>query len=107
MIEFRNVSKPFWTDTRRKIILNNVSFWVELGLSLDILASNGTGKTTLINMIAGLEKPDEGQITRACNISFPLGFMGGVVPKHTGQENARYIAKLYGMDPNFVEAFCA
>jgi capsular polysaccharide transport system ATP-binding protein len=57
-------------------------------------------------MIAGLEKPDEGQITRACNISFPLGFMGGVVPKHTGQENARYIAKLYGMDPNFVEAFC-
>ena len=32
--------------------------------------------------------------------------MGGVVPKHTGQENARYIAKLYGMDPNFVKAFC-
>ena len=53
-------------------------------------------------MIAELEKPDEGQITRACNISFPLEFMGGVVPKHTGQENARYIAKLYGMDPNFV-----
>ena len=57
-------------------------------------------------MVAGLEKPDEGQITRACNISFPLEFMGGVFPKHTGQENARYIAKLYGMDPNFVEVFC-
>jgi capsular polysaccharide transport system ATP-binding protein len=56
MIEFRNVSKSFWTGTRRKIILNNVSFWVELGLSLGILASNGTGKTTLINMIAGLNK---------------------------------------------------
>jgi capsular polysaccharide transport system ATP-binding protein len=67
MIEFRNVSKSFWTGTRRKIILNNVSFRVELGLSLGILASNGTGKTTLINMIAGLEKPDEGQITQACN----------------------------------------
>lgn len=70
MIEFRNVSKSFWTGTRRKIILNNVSFCVELGLSLGILASNGTGKTTLINMIAVLEKPDEGQITRAAIYPF-------------------------------------
>ncbi|MGC9418423.1 MAG: phosphoenolpyruvate carboxykinase (ATP), partial [Rhodovulum sp.] len=39
---------------------------------------SGTGKTTLINMMAGLEKPDEGRINRVCRISFPLGFMGGV-----------------------------
>jgi capsular polysaccharide transport system ATP-binding protein len=50
-----------------------------LGNSLGILAPNGTGKSTLINMMAGLEKPDEGQITRTCRVSFPLGFMGGVV----------------------------
>ena len=76
MIERRNVGKFFWTGKRHKIILNNASFRVALGLSLGILASNGAGKTTLINMIAGFEEPDEGQITRACNISFPLGFMG-------------------------------
>jgi len=106
MLEFVNVSKSFWTGTQRKVILDRVSFRVELGRSLGILAPNGTGKTTLINMMSGLEKPDEGEIYRGCRISFPLGFMGGVVNKHTGTENARYIARLYGLDPDHVEAFC-
>lgn len=82
-----------------------MSFRVELGNSLGILAPNGTGKTTLINMMAGLEKPDEGNIYRACRISFPLGFMGGVTNKHTAKENCRFIARLYGLDPDYVEAF--
>lgn len=106
MIEFRNVSKSFWTGTQRKVILDRVSFRVELGNSIGILAPNGTGKTTLINMMAGLEKPDEGEIERTSRISFPLGFMGGVVPRHTAEENCRYIAKLYSLDPDYVEAFC-
>ncbi|MFP4274714.1 MAG: ABC transporter ATP-binding protein, partial [Paracoccaceae bacterium] len=106
MIEFDNVSKSFWTGTQRKVILDRVSFRVELGRSLGILAPNGTGKTTLIKMMAGLEKPDEGEIRRSCKVSFPLGFMGGVVSRHSARENARYIAKLYGLDPDYVEAFC-
>ena len=73
---------------------------------LGILAPNGTGKTTLINMMAGLEKPDEGEIRRGCRISFPLGFMGGViVEKVSAMENARYIARLYGLDPDYIEAY--
>ncbi|KNG94682.1 ABC transporter ATP-binding protein [Pseudaestuariivita atlantica] len=106
MLEFDNVSKSFWTGTQRKVILDGASFRVDLGTSLGILAPNGTGKTTLIKMMAGLEKPDEGEIRRGCKISFPLGFMGGVVAKHTARENARYIAQLYGLDPDYVEAFC-
>ena len=106
MLEFENVSKSFWTGTQRKVILDRVSFRVDLGQSLGILAPNGTGKTTLINMMAGLEKPDEGEIRRSCRISFPLGFMGGVVTKHSAVENSRYIARLYGLDPDYVEAFC-
>jgi len=106
MLEFANVSKSFWTGTQRKVILDRVSFRVELGNSLGVLAPNGTGKTTLINMMAGLEKPDEGSILRGCNISFPLGFMGGVVGKISALENSRYIARLYGLDPDYVESFC-
>ncbi len=106
MIEFENVSKSFWTGKKRKVILDRASFRVEIGNSLGILAANGTGKTTLINMMAGLEKPDEGNITRSSRISFPLGFMGGVVAKHSATENARYIARLYGLDPDYVEGFC-
>ncbi|MBE1284218.1 MAG: ATP-binding cassette domain-containing protein [Rhodobacteraceae bacterium] len=106
MLEFDNVSKSFWTGTRRKVILDRASFRVELGHSLGILAPNGTGKTTLIKMMAGLEKPDEGEIRRGCNISFPLGFMGGVVSRISAKENSRYIARLYGLDPDYVEAYC-
>ncbi|MFA7432675.1 MAG: ATP-binding cassette domain-containing protein [Gemmobacter sp.] len=106
MIEFENVSKSFWTGQSRKVILDRASFRIDIGHSLGILAPNGTGKTTIINMMAGLEKPDEGRIARTARISFPLGFMGGVMGKHSGTENARYIARLYGLDPDYVEAFC-
>jgi len=105
MLEFENVSKSFWTGRQRKVILDRASFRVELGNSMGILARNGTGKTTIINMMAGLEKPDEGQIRKGCRVSFPLGFMGGVANQHTARENARFIARLYGLDPDYVEAF--
>ena len=71
MIEFRDVSKSFWTGVQRKVILDRASFRVELGNSLGILAGNGAGKTTLINMMAGLEKPDEGTIRKTSRVSFP------------------------------------
>ncbi|PHQ95603.1 MAG: ABC transporter [Marinosulfonomonas sp.] len=106
MLEFVNVSKSFWTGTQRKVILDRASFRVELGNSIGILAKNGTGKTTIINMMAGLEKPDEGQIIKTCRVSFPLGFMGGVISKLSAMENSRYIARLYGLDPDYIESFC-
>ena len=106
MLEFSNVSKSFWTGKAHKVILHNASFRITLGHSVGILAPNGSGKTTIINMMAGLEKPDEGEIRRMCNISFPLGFMGGVISKISAHENCRYIARLYGLDPDYVESFC-
>lgn len=106
MIAFEEVSKSFWTGKSRKVILDRASFRVEEGNSLGILAKNGTGKTTIINMMAGLEKPDEGRVVRTSRVSFPLGFMGGIISKHTATENCRYIARLYGLDPDYVESFC-
>lgn len=106
MLEFKNVSKSFWTGARRKIILDQASFRIDIGVSIGILAPNGSGKTTLINMMSGLEKPDEGEVIRTSKISFPLGYMGGLNPKLNALENTRYIARLYSLDPDYVEAFC-
>jgi capsular polysaccharide transport system ATP-binding protein len=106
MIEFQGVSKSFWTGKQRKVILDRASFRVDLGNSIGILAENGAGKTTIINMMAGLEKPDEGVIRKTSRVSFPLGFMGGVSSKHSAHENCRSIARLYGLDPDYVESFC-
>lgn len=106
MLVFEEVSKSFWTGTQRKVILDRASFRLEKGNSMGVLAPNGTGKTTLINMMAGLEKPDEGRIIRNANISFPLGYMGGIASNQNAKENCRYIARLYGLDPDYIEAFC-
>ena len=89
MLAFENVSKSFWTGSHHKVILDRATFQVQLGNSLGILAPNGTGKTTLINMMAGLEKPDTGSIRRECKISFPLGFMGGVVSRVSAKPASR------------------
>jgi capsular polysaccharide transport system ATP-binding protein len=64
MIEFQNVSKSYWTGTQRKVILDRASFRVELGNSLGILAPNGTGKTTIINMMAGWKSPTKAPSAR-------------------------------------------
>jgi len=106
MIEFRDVSKSFWTGKTRKVILDSATFRVDLGRSLGILAPNGTGKSTIINMMAGLEKPDEGMVIRTSKISFPLGVVSGINKKHSAKENCRYIARLYGLEPDYVESFC-
>lgn len=98
MIRFDNVSKSFWTGGHQKVILHNASFTVDVGRNLGILAPNGTGKTTLVNMMAGLEQPDHGRVVRRGRISWPVGYNGGVVRTMSGAENVRYIARLYDRD---------
>ena len=106
MIRFDNVSKSFWTGGYQKLVLHNASFAVDVGRNLGILAPNGTGKTTLINMMAGLEQPDHGTVTRHGRISWPVGYNGGIVRTMSGAENVRYIARLYDRDQDETLAFC-
>lgn len=57
-IEFRNVDLAF----DDQIILDNVSFTVQCGETKLVLGGSGTGKSTIINLILGLLKPDAGEI---------------------------------------------
>lgn len=106
LLEFLDVTKSFWTGDARKVILYRASFLVRQGEAIGILAGNGTGKTTLIRMMAGLEQPDEGTIHRHGRISFPVGYVGGVLTRLSAHENVHYIAHLYGLDADYMEAFC-
>lgn len=47
-----------------KIIFNDASFGIQENDKIGIVGINGTGKTTLLKMIAGIEEPDAGQIIR-------------------------------------------
>jgi ATP-binding cassette, subfamily F, member 3 len=55
-----------------QIILDNVSFTIFAGDRIALVGKNGIGKTTLLEMLAGLQEPDSGSITRsrACQIDY-------------------------------------
>lgn len=57
-VQMRNISKHFGSTYANK----NVDLEVYRGEILAILGENGCGKTTLMNMLAGIYYPDEGQI---------------------------------------------
>lgn len=58
LIEFQNITKTFGTV----IANNNVSLQIFKGEILSVLGENGCGKTTLMNMLAGIYYPDGGKI---------------------------------------------
>ncbi|MBD2847858.1 ABC-F family ATP-binding cassette domain-containing protein [Paenibacillus sp. IB182496] len=51
-----------------KLLFEEVSFGVEAGDKLGIIGVNGTGKTTLLNILAGLEPPDRGQVVKGSGV---------------------------------------
>ena len=53
-----NLSKTYG----EKLLFHQITFGLEKGQKTAIIAKNGTGKSTLLNIIAGLEEPDEGQV---------------------------------------------
>ncbi|HRI03114.1 MAG TPA: ATP-binding cassette domain-containing protein [Pyrinomonadaceae bacterium] len=57
-IEFRNVDLAF----DDQVILDNISFTVRRGETKIVLGGSGSGKSTIINLILGLLKPDAGEI---------------------------------------------
>lgn len=63
-----NITKAY--GERR--LFSNASFYLQEGEKAGIIGINGTGKSTLLKMIAGLEEPDEGKIITAnhCMIRF-------------------------------------
>ena len=58
MLELKNISKRF----KDRQILSNFNLTVEENKILAIVGSSGGGKTTLLRMLAGLEKIDSGEI---------------------------------------------
>ena len=62
ILELRNVCKGFGEGRGRREVLRGLNLTVQEGEFLAILGFSGTGKTTLINLMAGLAQPDRGEV---------------------------------------------
>lgn len=105
MIRFENLTKSFWVNGERKIVIDNLNITLPTGHSLALLGRNGAGKSTLLQMIAGTMRPDSGQIVSDGSISWPVGFGGSFHRDLTGAQNVRFIARIYGVDTDELQAF--
>lgn len=59
LLSVENLSKSYG----EKLLFDQITFGIEKGQKTALVARNGTGKTTLLNIITGLELPDEGTVT--------------------------------------------
>lgn len=68
-IEVNNVSKLFLSsDSSKFIALDNVSFSIEKGQTVVLSGENGSGKSVLMQIIAGLESPTKGTVKTASKV---------------------------------------
>jgi ABC-type polysaccharide/polyol phosphate transport system ATPase subunit len=78
--------------------LNDISFHIEKGEFFGLVGRNGSGKSTLLKCIAGIYKPDEGDIYHDGSISSFIELGVGFNPELPAFDNVVLNATLLGLD---------
>ena len=88
--------------------VDDVTFTISAGETYGLLGPNGAGKTTIISMVAGILRPDAGEVliegvpvsTRTTEPKGRIGYVPqelALYPDLTGRENLRFFARLQGL----------
>ncbi|MFC7327486.1 ABC transporter ATP-binding protein [Marinactinospora rubrisoli] len=83
--------------------VRDVSFEIARGECVGIVGKNGTGKSTLLKLIAGVLIPDEGTVTVRGKVAPLLELRAGFSDDLTGRENVHLVGSLHGMTPKTLE----
>src|SRR5215469_2057512 len=104
MLEIKRISKTYG----KRIAINDVCFRADYGETIGLLGPNGAGKTTTVSIIAGLMKPDSGEVfiegKQVKSDTDPLKLKIGLVPqdialfdKLSARDNLEFFAALYAL----------
>jgi ABC-2 type transport system ATP-binding protein len=89
-------SETFWP-------LRNLSFQIQPGEAVGVIGKNGTGKSTLLRLIAGVLIPDEGSVTVRGAVAPLLELSAGFSGDLTGRENVHLVGSLHGLSQAFLK----
>jgi capsular polysaccharide transport system ATP-binding protein len=105
MITLSDVHKSYPVRHGSVDILKGVNLSIGPGEKVGILGRNGAGKSTMVRLISGAERPTSGRIARDMSVSWPLAFGGAFQGGLTGLDNLRFICRIYGKSPEEQIAF--
>ena len=83
--------------------LRNISFDITQGEAVGIVGPNGTGKSTLLKIIAGVLLPDEGAVEVTGGVAPLIELTGGFQGELTARENITLMAGLHGLTSDQIE----
>jgi len=92
--------KPLSTDFRA---LDDVSFRIDEGEAVALLGYNGSGKSTMLKLISGVLKPDEGSVMTRGRVAGLIEVGAGFHPDLSGRENIFLNAAILGMSRKEIE----
>ncbi len=102
MLELRHVTKIYRTSAGPNVVLRDLSLTLPARESIGVLGKNGAGKSTLLRIVANAEAPTAGEVIHHGRVSWPIGFAGGFNGSLTGEENCRFVARIYNQDIEYV-----
>jgi ABC-2 type transport system ATP-binding protein len=90
LLEAHGITKSFG----RRQALRGVSLTATAGEVVAVIGPNGAGKTTLLSIVAGIQSPDEGTLTRRASEVGWVPQQASLYGKLTVEENLRLFARL-------------
>lgn len=83
--------------------LDGVSFTVEAGDSIGLIGYNGSGKSTMLKLISGVMRPDQGKVRYKGRMAGLIEVGAGFHPDLTGRENVFLNGAILGMTKAQIE----
>lgn len=108
MIRLQGLGKRYRNDRGlEKWVFQDINIEIAQKSRVGIIGRNGAGKSTLLRLIAGSDYPTRGEIKRECNVSWPLGLVGGLPGSMTGRQGARFVCRIHGIPEDEIDGHLA
>jgi capsular polysaccharide transport system ATP-binding protein len=100
MLELIDICRDYPVNHGRgqRRVLDHVNLCVRSGEKWGILGRNGAGKSTIIRILSGADRPQAGVVRKGMSVSWPLAFGDAFQGSLTGKDNARLISRVYGVN---------